>query len=71
MTTLNDRPNTALLVIDVQEGVVHDAYQRDEVIANINTLVDKARSEHVPLVWIQHSSEELVPGSDQWRLASE
>ncbi len=71
MTTLKDRPNTALLVIDVQEGVVHDAFHRDEVIANINTLVDKARSEHVPLVWIQHSSEELVPGSDLWRFASE
>ena len=29
MTTLPDRPNTCLLVIDVQNGVVADAYQRD------------------------------------------
>ena len=71
MTTLKNRPNTALLVIDVQEGVVQQAYQRDAVVANINALVDKARSEHVPLVWIQHSDEQLARGSDEWRLAAE
>ena len=43
MTTLSDRPNTALMVIDVQNGVVADAHQRDAVVANISTLVDKAR----------------------------
>ena len=35
MTNLRDRPNTALLVVDVQNDVVADAYHRDEVIANI------------------------------------
>ena len=48
MTTLSDRPNTALLVIDVQKGVVAGAHQRDAVIDNISTLVDKARAEDVP-----------------------
>lgn len=71
MTTLRNRPNTALLVIDVQQGVVEQAYQRDAVIANINALVEKARAEHVPLVWIQHSDEQLERGSDSWRLATE
>jgi len=56
VTTLKDRPNTALLVIDVQNGVVENAHDRDGVIANINTLVEKARSEDVPVIWIQHSS---------------
>src|SRR6478672_5757218 len=42
MTTLPDRPNTALMVIDVQMGVVADVHQRDSVIANIGMLVDKA-----------------------------
>jgi nicotinamidase-related amidase len=45
MTTLPDRPHTALLVIDVQNGVVPGAHDRDGVIANINTLVDKARAD--------------------------
>lgn len=71
MTTLADRSNTALLVIDVQNGVVAGCHNRDDVIANINTLVDKARAEHVPVVWVQHSSDELRPGSDGWQYVPE
>ncbi|MDP9209388.1 MAG: isochorismatase family protein, partial [Actinomycetota bacterium] len=48
MTTLGDRPNTALLVVDVQRGVVEGAHQRDAVVANVGSLVDKARREQVP-----------------------
>ena len=50
MTTLPDRPNTALLVIDVQNGVVTGSHNRDDVIANINTLIGKARAEDVPVI---------------------
>lgn len=71
MTTLSDRPNTALIVIDVQNGVVTGAHQRDAVVANIGSLVDKAREESVPIVWVQHSSEELVEGSDAWAYVPE
>ena len=71
MTTLPDRPNTALMVIDVQKGVVADAHQRDEVVANISTLVDKARAEGVPIVWVQHSDEHLEKGSDPWEYVPE
>ena len=39
MTTLDGRPNTALLVIDVQNGVLAAAAARDDVIANIGGLV--------------------------------
>ena len=67
MTTLPDRPNTAFVVIDVQKGVVADAYQRDAVVANISTLVDKARGEGVPIVWVQHSDASLDRGSDAWQ----
>src|SRR3954463_331826 len=67
MTTLSDRPHTALMVIDVQQGVVADAHQRDTVVANISTLVDKARAEGVPVVWVQHSDDQLVQGSDDWQ----
>jgi nicotinamidase-related amidase len=71
MTTLSDRPNTALLVIDVQKGVVAGAYNRDAVIANIAGLVDRARAADVPIVWVQHSSEELPEGSDEWHYVPE
>ena len=72
MTTLQDRPNTALLVIDVQNGVVAGAPDRDGVIANINTLLDKARGEEVPVIWVQHSDDDdLKPGSKNWEYVAE
>jgi nicotinamidase-related amidase len=71
MTTLRNRPNTALLVIDVQNGVVAGAHERDGVVANISSLVDKARREQVPVVWVQHSDEGLASGSDEWQIVSE
>ena len=71
MTTLSDRPNTALVVIDVQKGVVAEAHERDAVVANIHTLVGKARSEGVPVVWVQHSAEGLSRGSDDWEYVPE
>jgi nicotinamidase-related amidase len=71
MTTLENRPNTALLVVDVQNGVVAGAHGRDAVVANIASLVDKARRERVPVIWVQHCDEELARGSEQWRIVSE
>jgi nicotinamidase-related amidase len=71
LTTLENRPNTALLVIDVQTGVVAAGYDRDAVVANIDSLVDKARQEQVPVVWVQHSDDNLVQGSDDWRIVPE
>lgn len=71
MSTLPDRPNTALMVIDVQKGVVAGAYQRDSVVANIGTLIDKARDAGAPIVWVQHSSEQLQRGSDGWTYVPE
>src|SRR6266478_7909730 len=71
MTTLENRPNTALLVIDVQNGVVEGAHQRDAVVANVGSLVDRARRERVPVVWVQHSDEQIVRGSDGWRFVPE
>jgi nicotinamidase-related amidase len=71
MTTLANRPNTALLVVDVQNGVVEGAPERDTFVANIGSLVEKARQEAVPVVWVQHSSEQLARGSDEWRIVPE
>ncbi len=71
MTTLQNRPNTALLVIDVQNGVVAGAYERDAVVANVGRLVEKARRGNVPVVWVQHSDEELARGSEEWRIVPE
>jgi nicotinamidase-related amidase len=71
MTTLPNRPNTALLVIDVQQGVVAGNHERDAVVANIASLVERARRDDVPVVWIQHSDDNVAHGSDEWQIVSE
>jgi len=71
MTTLENRPNTALLVVDVQNGVVQSAHKRDATIANVAALVEKARQHGVPVVWVQHSDEGLDSGSDDWQIVPE
>ena len=71
MTTLANRPNTALLVIDVQNGVVNHAHNRDEVVANVAALVDKARAAGVAVVWVQHSSEHMPKETDGWQFVPE
>lgn len=71
MTTLPDRPRTALVVVDVQNGVVAGAPRRDEVVAAIGGLVDAARAADVPVVWVQHSAEDLPVGSPQWEYVPE
>jgi nicotinamidase-related amidase len=71
MTTLQDRSNTALVVVDVQNNVVANAHNRDAVIANINTLIDKARAEQVPVIWVQHADDDLAENSDGWKYVPE
>ena len=71
MTSLPDRPNTALLVVDVQNDAMANAYHRDEVVANIRDLVAKARAAGVPVVWVQHSDDNIVANSEGWRYVPE
>lgn len=71
MTTLANRPNTALLVVDVQNGVVAGSHDRDAVVANIGRLVDKARSQRAPVIWVQHRSDQLATGSEAWSIVPE
>jgi len=71
MTTLTDRPKTALVVIDVQNGVVAESWERDRVVANIAAAVEKARTSGVDVVWVQHSSDNLPIDSEQWQYVPE
>ena len=71
MTTLENRPNTALLVVDVQNAAVARAHERDAIVAAIGSLVEKARREGVPVVWIQHCDDDLARGSDAWQIVPE
>jgi len=71
MSTLSDRPRTALLVIDVQNGVVSEAYERDAIVSNISDLVHRARHDDVPVVWVRHTDAGLVAETDDWQIVPE
>ncbi|QCR18555.1 isochorismatase family protein [Agrococcus sp. SGAir0287] len=71
MSTIPGRTGRALLVIDVQEGVFATVHDRDAVVTRIAGLVDRARAEGTPVVWIQQEDEgDLRHGSDGWRIAA-
>jgi nicotinamidase-related amidase len=71
MTTLSGRPNTALLVVDVQNDVVAEAYQREAVVNNIAVIVERARRQQIAVLWIQHSDEELQTGTAGWEIVAQ
>lgn len=62
-------PRSALLIVDAQVGVLAAAFEADRVLARIGTLVQRARAAGVPVVWVQHESDELVADSPAWQLA--
>ena len=55
----------------MQNGVVGGAHDRDAVVANVGSLVEKARQEQVPVVWVQHADDDLEKGSDSWQIVPE
>jgi nicotinamidase-related amidase len=71
VSTFADRPHRALLVIDVQNRVVEDAFERDRVVANVATLVESARSSGAPVIWVQHNADYLPVNSLEWQLVPE
>lgn len=71
MTTFENRTGAALLVVDVQNDVINGALRRDEVVANICALVDRARTDGIPVVWVRHHDADLVVGSDGWQIVDE
>ena len=71
MTTLQHRLNAALIVVDVQVGVVARAHDRAAVVANIARVVEAARRDGAPVIWVQHVSDQLVKGDEPWRIVPE
>ena len=71
MANRGDGNNAALLVIDVQNGVVADGWNRDEVVENCAKMVEHARTSEVPVIWIQHEADDLPRDSDEWQFVEE
>ena len=71
MSAYPDRPNTALIVIDVQNGVVDYSKNRNEVVSRISTLVEKARDSKTDVIWVQHSEDDMPIDSEYWQIVPE
>ncbi|MBB5018408.1 nicotinamidase-related amidase [Chitinivorax tropicus] len=71
MNPLRTRKQSVLLVVDVQVGVMAVCWDAARIIGNVVRAVERARENGVPVIWVQHDSEELPLGSPQWQLVAE
>ena len=63
---------TALLVIDVQQGLFRKStpiYRAEPLLNTITTLIGRAHAASVLVVYIQHASDKVLPfGSAAWQI---
>lgn len=71
MATVREGNKAALVVVDVQVGVMREAWDASRVIGNVARAVQRARARGVPVIWVQHSDEDLPRDSPQWQWAPE
>lgn len=71
MATVREGNRSVLLVVDVQVGVMREAWEAPRVIGNVARAVERARAEGVPVVWVQHSDDDLARGSPEWQWVPE
>ena len=71
MATVREGNSGVLLVVDVQVDVMGEAWDSERIIKNVARAVERARTEGVPVVWVQHSDDELPYGSPQWQWVPE
>jgi nicotinamidase-related amidase len=66
---VTDTVPSALLVIDLQKGVLPGCHDAEGVVARTIGLVDRARSAGTPVVWVQHEADGMEEGTEAWLLA--
>jgi nicotinamidase-related amidase len=71
LATIREGTSGVLLVVDVQVGVMVESWDSERIVKNVARSVERARAEGVPVVWVQHSDEELPHGSPQWQWVPE
>ena len=71
MATVRKGNQGVLLVVDVQVGVVADAWDAPRIVKNVARAVERARAQGVPVVWVQHADENLAYASLQWQWVPE
>ena len=71
MATVREGNRAVLLVVDVQLGVMREAWDAARVVGNVVRAVERARERGVPVVWVQQTDDDLPEGSPQWQWVPE
>jgi len=71
MATVREGNKAVLLVVDVQVGVMNEAWDSPRIIKNVARAVERARSQGVPVLWVQHTDQDLPEASPQWQWVPE
>jgi nicotinamidase-related amidase len=71
MATVREGSKGVLLVVDVQVGVMNDAWDAPRIIENVSRTVERARAQRVPVIWVQHADKDLPYGSPEWQWVPE
>ena len=71
MAVIREGNKGVLVVVDAQVGVMQNVWDAPRIIKNIGIAVEKARNRGVPVIWVQHSDEELAYDSPDWQLVPE
>ena len=71
MATVREGSRGALVIVDVQVGVMAEGWEAPRVIGNVARAVERARAHDVPVIWVQHSDQRLVHGSTEWQWVPE
>jgi nicotinamidase-related amidase len=71
MATVRKGNQAVLLVVDVQVGVVSEAWDAARIVTNVSRAVARARAQGVPVLWVQHADDELARGSPGWQWVPE
>ena len=68
MSTVRPGSQTALVVVDVQLGVIARAWDARRVVSNIVLALDRARQAGLAVIWVQHEGDDLPRDSAAWQL---
>ena len=71
MSTIRSGNQPVLFVVDVQVGVMAQAWEAPRVIQNICQVVTRSREAHVPIIWVQHDDEDMPRDTPEWQLVPE
>src|SRR3954471_14288004 len=71
MATIRSGAQPVLMIVDMQVGVIRDAWDAPRIVANIARALERARAAKVPVIWVQHADHEMPRDSDAWQWVPE